>query len=240
MQFDAPEGHCYIPYWMMQQLFVAEGGILNLKSASLPKATYVKVRPTEKDFLDLVNPRATLELALRKFSCMTAGNQICFPYLNKIYSLDVLEVRPGTAVCIIETNVEVDFAPPPGYEEEMQALKESAAAAKAAAEEAEIPAVPVLSGSGVSAPAATFTDGNQSLKELRDAREARLKRKFTPEPKVVAFSGVGVRVDGKKIVEGLPAVEKTDSAPTRSVGKFEKKKLEAKKPAFTGSGYSLK
>jgi ubiquitin fusion degradation protein 1 len=43
---------------MMQNLLLQEGDIVKLKSTSLPKGTYVKLRPQSKDFLDISNPKA--------------------------------------------------------------------------------------------------------------------------------------------------------------------------------------
>ena len=43
---------------MLQNLLLQEGDIVKLKSASLPKGTYVKLRPQSKDFLDITNPKA--------------------------------------------------------------------------------------------------------------------------------------------------------------------------------------
>ena len=79
MEFVAEEGVVYLPYWvrdarwyaltlcahcsvpgpqMMQNLLLQEGDIVKLKSISLPKGTYVKLRPQSKDFLDITNPKA--------------------------------------------------------------------------------------------------------------------------------------------------------------------------------------
>ncbi|RLN52166.1 hypothetical protein BBP00_00009702, partial [Phytophthora kernoviae] len=115
LEFSAPEGSCYMPYWMMQNLFVKEGGIISIQNVSLPKATFVKLRPQSQDFLDISNPRAVLEGSLRKFSCMTVGDTICLKYNNKNYLLDVREVKPAPAACIIETDCEVDFEAPADY-----------------------------------------------------------------------------------------------------------------------------
>ncbi|RLN20130.1 hypothetical protein BBJ28_00011500 [Nothophytophthora sp. Chile5] len=115
LEFSAPEGSCYMPYWMMQNLFVKEGGILNIQNVSLPKATFVKLRPQSQDFLDISNPRAVLEGSLRTFSCMTVGDTICLKYNNKNFMLDVREVKPAPAACIIETDCEVDFEAPADY-----------------------------------------------------------------------------------------------------------------------------
>ena len=119
LEFTAPEGNCYVPFWMMQNLMLEEGGLLSVKSASLPKATFVKFKPQSSDFLDISNPRAVLEKQLRTFSCVTVGDQICLPlgtvsccvqlvlqitcrYNNKRFYLEVQEVKPKEAACIIE------------------------------------------------------------------------------------------------------------------------------------------
>ena len=48
---------------------------------------------------------------------MTVGDTICLQYNERKYFLDVREVRPSQAACIIETDCEVDFEPPPDYVE---------------------------------------------------------------------------------------------------------------------------
>jgi len=48
---------------------------------------------------------------------VTVGDQICIPYNNKYYYLEVREVKPADAACIIETDCNVDFEAPVGYKE---------------------------------------------------------------------------------------------------------------------------
>ena len=69
-------------------------------------------------------PRRSLRLAhlslvhsLKNFACVTVGDIIAIAYLNRTFHLKVLETKPAEAISIIETDVEVDFAPPPGYVE---------------------------------------------------------------------------------------------------------------------------
>lgn len=38
-------------------------------------------------------------------------------YNNKKFYIDIVETKPSPAICIIETDCEVDFAPPLDYEE---------------------------------------------------------------------------------------------------------------------------
>lgn len=48
---------------------------------------------------------------------MTTGGTIVLPYNNRKYYVDIVETKPTAAVCIIETDCEVDFAPPLDYKE---------------------------------------------------------------------------------------------------------------------------
>jgi len=115
LEFTAEEGSCFVPFWMMQNLLLEEGSILSVKNVSLPKATFVKLQPQHVDFLEISNPRAVLEHALRNFSCVTKGDVICVPYNNKNYHFMLQEVKPQDAACIIETDCNVDFDAPVGY-----------------------------------------------------------------------------------------------------------------------------
>ncbi|GAA0184642.1 hypothetical protein LIER_31930 [Lithospermum erythrorhizon] len=117
LEFIAEEGMIYMPYWMMENLFLQEGDIVLLKNATLPKGKYVKLQPHTKDFLDISNPKAILETTLRNFSCLTTGDSIMVAYNNKKYYIDIVETKPSSAISIIETDCEVDFAPPLDYKE---------------------------------------------------------------------------------------------------------------------------
>jgi len=117
LEFTAEEGTCYIPFWMMQNLLLEEGSVITVNNVSLPKASFVKLQPQSVDFLEISNPRAVLEYALRNFSCVTKGDVIQIPYNDKNYHFALKEVQPQDAVCIIETDCNVDFDAPVGYKE---------------------------------------------------------------------------------------------------------------------------
>merc|ERR1719412_3576552 len=91
--------------------------MVQVESATLPVATFSKFQPLSKDFLDLSNPKAVLEMRLRHFACLSKGDIIAINYNNKIYELNVLETKPANAGSIIESDMNVDFEAPPGYEE---------------------------------------------------------------------------------------------------------------------------
>ncbi|RUS84819.1 hypothetical protein EGW08_007434 [Elysia chlorotica] len=117
LEFVADEGRIFIPYWMMRNLCVDEGDFIQIDNVSLSVATYAKFQPQSVDFLDITNPKAVLENALRNFACLTQGDVIAIKYNDKEYELFVLESKPGKAVSIIECDMSVDFAPPVGYKE---------------------------------------------------------------------------------------------------------------------------
>ena len=117
LEFVAEEGMIIMPYWMMQNMRLEEGDIVHVKNAALPKGTYAKLQPHTSDFLDISNPKVVLEKTLRNFSCLTTGDTIMVSYNSKQYYIDIVETKPASAVCIIETDCEVDFAPPLDYKE---------------------------------------------------------------------------------------------------------------------------
>lgn len=117
LEFVADEGRVYLPYWMMNNLLLEEGSLVQVENVSLPVATFAKFQPQSPDFLDITNPKAVLENALRKFACLTTGDMIAINYNDRIYELRVLETKPATAVSIIECDMNVEFAAPVGYKE---------------------------------------------------------------------------------------------------------------------------
>lgn len=122
-EFSAPEGKCFVPFWIMNNLQIEPGRIITLKKKELPKGTYVKLRPSTTDFLDISNPKAVLEKELRKFTCLTLNDTICIQYNDKNFYIDIRELKPANAVCIIQTDCFTDFEEPEDYRKHRQAVK---------------------------------------------------------------------------------------------------------------------
>lgn len=119
LEFTAQEGKVYIPQWMMRQLELSEGDLIRIASTTLPLGTFVKIQPQSPAFLDITDPKAVLENALRQYAALTEGDIIAIRYNGKVYELQCLEVKPDSnvnrGITIIETDLGVDFAPPVGY-----------------------------------------------------------------------------------------------------------------------------
>ncbi|CAO3631809.1 unnamed protein product [Cunninghamella echinulata] len=129
LEFIAEEGRAYLPQWMMQTLGLEPGQLIEVKNTTLPLGSFVKIQPQSTDFLDISDPKAVLENALRNFSTLTLGDIIQINYNDKIYEIKVLDVKPHfedhSGISIVETDLEVDFAPPVGYVEPSQTLAPS-------------------------------------------------------------------------------------------------------------------
>ncbi|KAF2639005.1 ubiquitin fusion-degradation protein [Massarina eburnea CBS 473.64] len=120
LEFIAEEGKIYLPYWIMQTLKLDPGDLLQVKSTDIPLGSFIKLQPQDTSFLDISDPKAVLENAFRNFSCLTKDDIFTFAYNDDVYSIAVLETKPAhpsNAICTIETDLSVDFAPPIGYEE---------------------------------------------------------------------------------------------------------------------------
>ncbi|GAV87103.1 UFD1 domain-containing protein [Cephalotus follicularis] len=117
LEFIADEGTINLPRWMMENMNLEEGQIVIVKNVELEKGTYVKLQPHTKKFVELSNPKAILETQLRSFSCLTTGDTIMVMHNNKKYWIDIIETSPSSAISIIDTDCEVDFAPSLEYKE---------------------------------------------------------------------------------------------------------------------------
>ena len=125
LEFTAEEGQVFIPYWMMRNLLLGEGDIVEIQLTSLPVAKFIKFEPQSPEFLEIENPKAVLERVLRNFATLTVDDIIPIKHADKIYELRVVEAKPQKAVSIIETDTEVDFIPPVGYVEPERPKKNS-------------------------------------------------------------------------------------------------------------------
>jgi len=193
-------------------MLMEEGDLVKLKSVSLPKGTYVKLRPHTKDFLDISNPKAVLETSLRNYTCLTVGDSFMVNYNNKRYYIDVVEAKPANAISIVETDCEVDFTEPLDYVEPEKDYGRPAPAPATA---------PVVAPFGRPPP-------NKAIEQPEEA------------PKFAAFVGSGNRLDGKA-ASTLSSSSSLSSNPggSSSAAGSSGQQEEAPKPAGMAAGKVL-
>ncbi|CAH9073028.1 unnamed protein product [Cuscuta epithymum] len=241
LEFIAEEGMIYMPYWMMENLLLQEGDIVRVKNVALPKGTYVKLQPHTKDFLDISNPKAILETTMRNFSCLTTGDSIMMAYNNKKYYIDIIETKPASAISVIETDCEVDFAPPLDYKEPERPVSSHPNKSPSEGEESPVEAIPEFN---------PFTGAGRRL----DGKSL----KYDPPP--ISPSGVKPHAS-KTLGQSSSAASSPQSTNSQSQGKLvfgsnvnrnrepqklepakeePQKKEEPKFEPFTGKKYSLR
>lgn len=179
-----------------------EGHLISIKNVSLKKATFVKLRAQSVDFLEVHNPRALLEVALRQFTCLTVGDVIRIPHAGRFFDLEIREVQPDGAASIIETDCNVDFEEPLGYKESKYAEYERKA--KEAEEAKRIEAA------------------NRTLQRAKIGGE----EEQSSESTFKAFSGTAKRIDGKSTA----ASSSSASAAAVEAKQEEKKSAETPRP----------
>eukprot|EP00929_Paragymnodinium_shiwhaense_P049482 TRINITY_DN24958_c0_g1_i1.p1 TRINITY_DN24958_c0_g1~~TRINITY_DN24958_c0_g1_i1.p1 ORF type:complete len:471 (+),score=128.42 TRINITY_DN24958_c0_g1_i1:106-1518(+) len=212
IEFVAPQETCYIPFWILKQLQCEEGDVLQFSLRELPKATSVKLRPASVALLRVYNPRALLENGLRNYVVLTAGDSFNVEYRSRLYGLQVAEVTPGPAACIVEADVQVDFLTPKDQEAaaesiSRQELERSEAARRESRDEAaaaEDAAPASKTASRVFGGVGQRIDGGEvsilAPEELPDQPAAQSESRL--------FSGAGQRIDG---LEAPPREETTGS-----------------------------
>ncbi|KHN30155.1 Ubiquitin fusion degradation protein 1 like [Glycine soja] len=211
---------------MMENMLLQEGDIVKVKIATLAKGT--------------------LETTLRSYSCLTAGDTIMVPYNNKKYYIDIVETIPSPAVSIIETDCEVDFAPPLDYKEPEKQAKPVVFDRKQPEVEDEPPAkiarLTPFTGSG------RHLDGKPSAQSVEQASSSELKQKQTDKEikgsDSKSSNTVSRRHSGKLVfgsnattsdIQTTPKVSQENTCKEKS-----QKEQEPKFKAFTGKKYSLK
>ncbi|KAF9819800.1 hypothetical protein IEO21_01891 [Rhodonia placenta] len=118
LEFIAEEGCVHLPHWMMQTLRLEEGDPIRLNSCNLQKGKFVKLQAQSTLFLEISDPKAVLEQALRHFTALTQGDIIEISYNSIVFGLLVMETQPGgEGISVLDTDLEVDFAAPVGYVE---------------------------------------------------------------------------------------------------------------------------
>ncbi|GAA5919788.1 hypothetical protein JCM1841_005861 [Sporobolomyces salmonicolor] len=118
LEFIADEGCVNLPQWVMDQLRLNEGDPIRIVGGRYPKGKMIKIQPQSVDFLEISDPKAVLERAMINFSCLSAGDIVEIGYQSLTFRLLIMEITPpGPAISVIDTDLEVDFAPPVGYVE---------------------------------------------------------------------------------------------------------------------------
>lgn len=131
-EFTALPGTCIIPYRIMDNLMLEQGSKVTLVYESVPKGSYIKIKPHRTKFINLSNPKAVLEKHLNiNYPTLTKGETVSINYNNEIYFIDIVDTKPVESIKILDSDINLDFDEPLDYvepkrepEEKMEAENE--------------------------------------------------------------------------------------------------------------------
>lgn len=249
----------------MQTLLLDVGDMIQIKTTSLELARLVKLQPQSTNFLDISDPKAVLERAFRNFAALTKGDVFNFEYNDTVYDVAVLEVKPETekmGVCMIETDVSVDFAPPVGYVEPTRAAG-SGTSTPRSVRGGGLPAGGLLHSQGTMAQAINYSCIAPSSAAAQATnfygegnRIGGKKSSKAPTPKP-ATPIAGTSANNKDASNAAPTRRRTNGPlplrlppnklflgyeiiPFKSQEQKEKENKQAQRPHFAGQGQTLR
>ncbi len=247
---------------MMQTLLLETGDLVQIRSTDLEPARLVKLQPQSINFLDISDPKAVLEKAFRNFSTLTKGDVFSFNYNDTVYDVAVLEVKPESekmGVCMIETDVSVDFAPPVGYIEPSSNKGSGHSTPRSGRG---LPSGGMLHSQGTMAQAINYDSikplavsaaaGARAVSSNFVSQGQKLKGTKAPTPQVsTPASGTSTNPEPAKparVLNGpqplrLPPTKLFfgfDVKPLKTQGDKDRENANARQPHFTGQGQTLR
>jgi len=128
LEFTSESDEVILPNWLFMQLGLDLGVEVNLQPLlKVQKGEFMKLQPHETEFIKLPDPKAILEKNLLNYVCVTQGDTLIIQTINKTYLINILDVKPklqSNCICLIDADVEVEFAPPLDYKEKVPGLIE--------------------------------------------------------------------------------------------------------------------
>ncbi|CCF57693.1 hypothetical protein KAFR_0D00460 [Kazachstania africana CBS 2517] len=243
LEFIAEEGRAYLPQWMLETLNVQPGSLLKITSTDVPLGQFVKLEPQSVDFLDISDPKAVLENVLRNFSTLSVDDIVEISYNNKTYKIKILEVKPESqakSICVIETDLVTDFAPPVGYvEPDYEALrqqKEEEERQRKASRKFD----PATVAQGSMSTRINYTDKLNSTKETSAFAGEGQKLSGKSTKKYVDIKEINISLDGTPARLDLPDGQLFFGFPIVLPKSDDQKDQESKPDSFHGQGQSLR
>lgn len=124
-EFTALPGTCIIPYRIMDNLMLEQGSKVTLVYESVPKGSYIKIKPHRTKFINLSDPKAVLERHLNiNYPTLTKGETVSINYNNEIYFIDIVDTEPVESIKILDSDINLDFDEPLDYVEPKKEVDE--------------------------------------------------------------------------------------------------------------------
>jgi ubiquitin fusion degradation protein 1 len=90
-----------------------------VQKTDIQKGEYIKIRPFQKAFIELSNPKAVLERHISQFyPVLTKGEVINILYNDVDYQIEIVETKPSSSIQTTNCDINLDFDRPVDMEDE--------------------------------------------------------------------------------------------------------------------------
>lgn len=119
-EYTESPGIIFIPARIMNVLGIdACDNVKVVQKLDIPKGEYIKIKPFQKAFIELSNPKAVLERHISQFyPVLTKGEVINIFYNNVNYQIEIVETTPTGSIQTTNCDINLDFDRPVDMEEE--------------------------------------------------------------------------------------------------------------------------
>ena len=113
-EYNDSAGICFLPHAMLERLHLNDGEAAIVKQVKdIPLGAYIKIKPYEKAFIELSDPKAVLERFIsRNYPILSKGEVIIIDHVDTQYHIEVVECKPETTIQTTNCDINVDFEKP--------------------------------------------------------------------------------------------------------------------------------
>lgn len=113
-EYTESPGIIFIPSRIMNVLGIdADDKVTVVQKTDIPNGEYIKIKPFQKAFIELSNPKAILEKHISQFyPILSQGEVININYNDFNYQIEIVETKPQKVIQTTNCDINLDFDKP--------------------------------------------------------------------------------------------------------------------------------
>lgn len=119
-EYTESPGIIFMPARIMNAMSIdACDNVKVIQKTDIPKGEYIKIKPFQKAFIELTNPKVILEKHISQYyPILTQGEVISINFNNTNYQIEIVETKPSQSIQTTNCDINLDFDRPVDMEEE--------------------------------------------------------------------------------------------------------------------------
>lgn len=118
-EYTESPGIIFMPARIMNAIGIDAGdNVKVVQKKDIPSGEYIKIRPFQKAFIQISNPKVVLEKHISQYyPILTQGEVINIQYNDIDYQIEIVETKPATSIQTTNCDINLDFDRPVDMEE---------------------------------------------------------------------------------------------------------------------------